>query len=135
MIERTQEFEKQRLNVASTSAYSAAEGETQISYVPGVAAGSAGLNPAQIANRIVVLKKTQGLPEGKVQGNVVPNKIVLFGSGSSHTDPYANMYYDAYGSGEKGKGHFMLVKGKWSEMVDDEVAWWYLPYEIVRVGS
>ena len=67
-----------------------------------------------------------GSPDGVGRGEAVSNKIVIARSGMAQPDPYANMYYEPFVPGEKGKGHYLPVKGKWSEVVDDDAAWWYL---------
>ena len=146
LISQSLEFERLRLNVAAAGASDSAYPGLQedVRPVPPPSRSEQRPEPARTIivrkpQRVpegsgegceastIALQRPQHLPEGPGDGFEAGGKIVLSVRRRELVDPYADMYYDAYSAPEKGKGKYLPVKGKWSEMVDDEVAWWYFP--------
>ena len=102
------EFEEGRLNTAPpldvmpvNQVQSVATGSG--SPAPLVVATSFG-SPAPPASRAILVRRPAVIAEIAVPNHEHASTIVLAGKGSTYVDPYANMYYDAYGSPVKGKG-------------------------------
>ena len=142
LIDKSAEFERERLKQPSPTEANEAEQELVLLATPPEVPPPANQNqnarlppanqnqnvfpPPINQDQILVVRRPLAHTEASQSSQSSNMKIVLHSKGpqQQRRDPHEEVY-DVYGFPLKGKGEFRPGKGKWSDIEDEESDYWY----------